>query len=1379
MVERRRQIVKVRTRMPAARVALAMSIAMLLLLVAGSSPAGAARSHPFGYSFAAGAGCTTPKDVAVDEANGWVYVYCANTHALNGGGTGMIKRYDLLGNPVNFEHNEPYERNDGVIINYVSGNTLTHVPDPGNVAFGVCPCFSGEGVFGIMSMDVDNSSSGHPGFIYVTPNGGSRNLDIFEPSGRWAGAIPTSSNAGAPLTVGVDDQGFLYSGTNGNNGRGKIEKFNLAYKEVEQIFFDNTWNHVRPDSTHGVWAAQNAGGINGQGIFRFEADAFNTRLKTDGVGQTEYAIPSKFSPYAPAPLFPATGGADAHRFDVDPDNDDLYLDRVTSIETYSKGTPTEQAHKIQPSFGAGQLTGSRGIHVTKSDHIFASRTTGGGQIAVFLPGEIIPKATTNAAKLTDIEHTSVTVTGVVDPDGGSPITSCKVEYGLSTTYGSTAPCVPDPNAAPPGSNFSGPTEVSAVISGGTGAALHYRFTATNASGEGWGVNRAAAPAAVLDVKTDPATEVDMDSATFHGSFNPDSISTTYKFQYGLNTEYRQETPAQGPVSGASSQPASAAVAGLQSGRTYHFRLIAINADGVTFGEDQEITTPSPPGVSGVHATEVTETSAVLKATVDPVGYATEYHLEYGTTPDYGTTVPDPDGKLPATNEPQKITVPIAGLQPNVTHHFRIVASNQWGDTVGDDTTFDFAPPSCPNAHVRQQTGANYLPDCRAYELVSPENAGSAVLFPSDELLVFGTGFGGVGAQYYFANWIQNTGLATSPSRFQFYGGLGAVPGLDPPNSLLDAYLATRTSTGWKTTLPGLKGSETLTAARRQCSLDMSLCLSFRGPDQTGILKDLQENAPNVFNASGKRIGQWPTNVNTIPGGVRFSGDTQPSGDFSHFAFSSRNILFVAGGVIGPPGSAYDNDIESQSIEIISKLPSGADIPQDPAGGGGATEFITFSPRGVARDGSHILMRTKAAGGGHHLYVRVNGAVTYDIARGAGAKVVGSTLDGTKVVYTTTEQLLPGDTDIGSDVYLWSAAGDTLTILSQGNGEGDSDACSTSFTAQCGALAMTTERGTRGGFTSPLPGGTAENVIINAPGIDSTIARESGDVLFYSPEDLDPAGAAAPNERNLYLTRNGSPQFVATLDPGTQINRLQLSDDGSHAAFVTAARLTGYDNMGFKVMYTYDADTGLIRCASCDPTGSPPTANVTASEGGPFMSDDGRAFFATLDSLVPQDTDAITSVYEFVDGRPQLISTGTSSRDFSGAGITTLFFVPLHIGLESVSHDGVDVIFSTYDELVPQDENGQALKFYDARSGGGFDVDAEPAPCVAADECHGVDSTRPATRELPSNAGLGAGSNFTAKKTRRCKKGQKRRQGRCVKRDRQRRAKNASTGVNRG
>ena len=122
----------------------------------------------------------------------------------------------------------------------------------------------------------------------------------------------------------------------------------------------------------------------------------------------------------------------------------------------------------------------------------------------------------------------------------------------------------------------------------------------------------------------------------------------------------------------------------------------------------------------------------------------------------------------AGTEPVQINQHLENLEVGATYHFRVVAENKWGEVASDDQTFAFFTANCPNAHVRQQTGAAYLPDCRAYELVSPRNAGAVQLFP-------GQGLGGrSSAKTSSPSASPNTGLATDPSRFAFWGGIGQI-----------------------------------------------------------------------------------------------------------------------------------------------------------------------------------------------------------------------------------------------------------------------------------------------------------------------------------------------------------------------------------------------------------------------------------------------------------------------------------------------------------------------------------------------------------------------------------------------------------------------------
>ena len=69
-------------------------------------------------------------------------------------------------------------------------------------------------------------------------------------------------------------------------------------------------------------------------------------------------------------------------------------------------------------------------------------------------------------------------------------------------------------------------------------------------------------------------------------------------------------------------------------------------------------------------------------------------------------------------------------------------------------------------------------------------------------------------------------------------------------------------------------------------------------------------------------------------------------------------------------------------------------------------------------------------------------------------------------------------------------------------------------------------------------------------------------------------------------------FVLTLqsDGSRPLIRIQVSPDGDHAAFVTASKLTSYENAGHAEMYSYEPATRRITCVSCNPTG------VAATDG---------------------------------------------------------------------------------------------------------------------------------------------------------------------------------------
>jgi hypothetical protein len=511
------------------------------------------------------------------------------------------------------------------------------------------------------------------------------------------------------------------------------------------------------------------------------------------------------------------------------------------------------------------------------------------------------------------------------------------------------------------------------------------------------------------------------------------------------------------------------------------------------------------------------------------------------------------------------------------------------------------------------------------------------------------------------------------------------------------------------------------------------------------------------------------------------------------AFSSNNVDFdpLGEGLTSAPGSAYDYDVAAGTTTLISKTAAGTDIPQEPTNHSPA-EFIEF-PGGdgatnarihpsVSTDGSHILMSTasfipagfSAAVPQHRLYMSVDAALHYDVSLGRDVDYVGMTDDGTKVFFTTDEDLTDdnSDTDSSIDLYMWSEneGAPTVTDISVGSGgSGNTDNCHTGWTEDCD---VGTLPGSGGGLA------------------DYPIATQSGDVYFTSPELLDGPANGIENGENLYVYRDGAVHFVAGLaiNGSGPVERINISPDGARAAFASKSRLTAYDNAGFRQLYSFDFASREIVCVSCLPSGEPPMDHVALtpegytnnggtprliSSGGLFMSNDGRTFFSTTDPLVPQDTNAGSDVYEYVEGRPQLISSGTgeSTHKFGGGAIQTQ-------ALSGVSADGVNVYFSTFDTLVSEDHNGSFRKFYDARTGGGFAPEPQLAPCEAADECHGADSSPPPPSGIASDADQGAAGNVQQGEQRKkpCAKGKRRarRKGkaRCVKRHKTNRGRNA-------
>lgn len=186
--------------------------------------------------------------------------------------------------------------------------------------------------------------------------------------------------------------------------------------------------------------------------------------------------------------------------------------------------------------------------------------------------------------------------------------------------------------------------------------------------------------------TGSATSLAANSATLNGTVNPNGGSTTYYFQYGTTTSYGSMTSSSSAGSGTSAVSISASLTGLNPSTTYHFRVKSSNSVGTSYGSDQSFTTtPDAPAVTTDSASSLTSSSATLHGTVNPNGAPTTYYFEYGTTTSYGSTTTSTDAGSETTDV--SAISSITELISDITYHYRLVASNSYGESSGDDKTF--------------------------------------------------------------------------------------------------------------------------------------------------------------------------------------------------------------------------------------------------------------------------------------------------------------------------------------------------------------------------------------------------------------------------------------------------------------------------------------------------------------------------------------------------------------------------------------------------------------------------------------------------------------------------------------------------------------------
>lgn len=90
--------------------------------------------------------------------------------------------------------------------------------------------------------------------------------------------------------------------------------------------------------------------------------------------------------------------------------------------------------------------------------------------------------------------------------------------------------------------------------------------------------------------TDPASAVTTAVANLNGTIYTNGRETNYYFRYGTTTQYGTSTTTE---TVSSDSVVTAVINGLTPNTTYHFRLVATNQEGTSFGSDRTFQTVSP------------------------------------------------------------------------------------------------------------------------------------------------------------------------------------------------------------------------------------------------------------------------------------------------------------------------------------------------------------------------------------------------------------------------------------------------------------------------------------------------------------------------------------------------------------------------------------------------------------------------------------------------------------------------------------------------------------------------------------------------------------------------------------------------------------------
>jgi hypothetical protein len=636
--------------------------------------------------------------------------------------------------------------------------------------------------------------------------------------------------------------------------------------------------------------------------------------------------------------------------------------------------------------------------------------------------------------------------------------------------------------------------------------------------------------------------------------------------------------------------------------------------------------------------------------------------------------------------------------------------------------------SCPNAVFRSGPSSS-LPDCRAYEMVTPPykegyavEVGSSLNYAvaEDGAQVLGASIGT---------------FAGSENDFVEFGGLGMELGAD--------YVFSRGASGWSPLAIEPSAAEYPRGGFLALNSEMTESLWVAGTTaqvEAARIAGAKSPAESFYvrHSNGPLVEVGPV----LPPGV--STDELTRGYANVRGVSSSNLSAVLYAMSERHWPGDETEPGAESLYEYVGTGNAAPLLVGVRGGVGSTRLISKCGtqlgsaylsqyeghtkraslhHAVSSNGGTVFFTATECGESppvQELYARVDNGLpdahTVEVSEPskeacpvcdteagvlADATFQWASADGSKVFFTTSQPLLGADTS--NNLYEYDLEGPAGTGASSGK----------------------LVRVSAGDATVTNPTAEVERVLYVSPDGSHVYFTASG-VLTRTPNGLGQEAEAG--QSNLYLYERDSEYpdghtvfvlpYADVIETGYLVEGgVDFSQNGLFLAFKSYTRLTPDDLSSGWQGFAYDSQTGAFVRYSVGRDGFNDNGNTSSPTVGD-VADDGSVYFDSVDPLVPQAVSGALNVYEYREGNVSLISSGQDTRGTY---------------LDFISPSGDDVFFQTYSQLVPRDADSQE-DTYDARVDGGFS-EPPPSPLCEGDACQGPLSGAPVL--------LSPGSEFQA------------------------------------